>query len=167
MRLGVISDTHDNVAAIEEAVDLFEREGIDTLVHCGDYVAPLMIPYFEGFELHGVLGNNDGDADAIERQFMDLGGDSRLHGRYAELTFDGTSLFVLHGDQGMDVVDEWAESGSYDYVLYGHFHAAEERDVGETTVVNPGAHLPITDDSRSVAVLDTRTDAVEFFDVEG
>lgn len=167
MRLGVISDTHDNVAAIEEAVELFEDRDVDTLVHCGDYIAPLMVPYFEGFEIHGVLGNNDGDIDAIEQQFMELGGESRLHGRYAELEFDGTSVFVLHGDQGMDVVDERAETGGYDYLLYGHFHAAELRDVGETTVLNPGAHLPITDDSRSIAIVDTGTDDVEFIDVEG
>jgi hypothetical protein len=166
MRLGVISDTHDNVAAIEEAVALFESEGIETLVHCGDFVAPLMVPYFEGFELHGVLGNNDGDIDAIERQFMALD-DATLHGRYADLTFEGTTVFVLHGDQGMDVVDERAAEGDHDYLLYGHFHATDHRDVEGTTVLNPGAHLPITDDSRSVAIVDLETDEVTFHDVEG
>lgn len=165
MRLGVISDTHDNVAAIEEAVAFFEQDGIDTLVHCGDFIAPLMVPYFEGFELHGVLGNNDGDIDAIEQQFMAIDG-ATLHGRYAELSFDGTSVFLLHGDQGMDVVDSYA-ADDYDYLIYGHFHAAEERSVGDTTVVNPGAHLPITDDSRSVATIDLKTDRVSFHPIEG
>lgn len=166
MKLGVISDTHDNVAAIEESVALFEDLGVDTLVHCGDYIAPLMVPYFEGFELHGVLGNNDGDIDAIEQQFMELD-DGHLHGRYAELTFDGTEFFVLHGDQGMDDVNERAAAGDHDYLLYGHFHAAEEREVEGTTVVNPGAHLPITEESRSVVTIDTDTGAVVFHDIEG
>jgi len=166
MKLGVISDTHDNVAAIEESVTLFEERGVETLVHCGDYIAPLMVPYFKGFELHGVLGNNDGDVDAIEQQFMALDG-GHLHGRYAELAFGGRSFFVLHGDQGMDAVNERAASGDHDYLLYGHFHAAEEREVEGTTVVNPGAHLPITDDSRSVVTIDTDDDTVEFHEIEG
>jgi len=166
MLLGVISDTHDNVAAIEESVALFEELGVETLVHCGDFIAPLMVPYFDAFELHGVLGNNDGDIDAIEQQFMELGNGSRLHGRYGELEFDGNSVFLMHGDQGMDVVNERAEE-DHDYLLYGHFHAAEEREVGDTTVVNPGAHLPITDDSRSVATVDLSDGEVEFHPIEG
>lgn len=167
MHVGVISDTHDNIAAIEEAVDLFDREGIETLVHGGDFIAPLMVPYFEGFELHGVIGNNDGDIDALQRQFMELGTASCLHGRYAELSLDGASVLVLHGDQGMDVVDEYAASGEYDVVIYGHFHAAEHREVDGTTVLNPGAHLPITDESRSVAILDTDGPEVTFHEIAG
>ena len=166
MRLGIISDTHDNVEAIKRAVELFGEEDVDALVHCGDFIAPPVLPLFDGFELHGVLGNNDGELDGLELFFDDLGNGSDLHGRYAELEFDGTRIGVLHGDQGMDVVDDWAESGQYEYVLYGHFHRAEERDVDGTTVINPGAHFPLVpEEHRSVVVLDTVADEVRFFGV--
>ena len=166
MRLGIISDTHDNVEAVERAVEVFEEEGVETLVHCGDFIAPPVLPYFAGFEVHGVLGNNDGELDGLELFFDDLGNGSELHGRYADLGFDGTRFGVLHGDQGKDVVEDWAESGEYDYVLYGHFHEAEERTVGETTVINPGAHFPTVEDAhRSVVILDTTTDEVRFVGV--
>lgn len=162
MKFGVISDTHDNVEAIERALELFEDEGVNLLVHCGDYIAPPTLPFYDGFEVHGVLGNNDGEIDGLERLLDGIGGGSQLHGRYAELEIGDADVFVLHGDQGRDAVEEYAESGEYDYVLYGHFHEAEVREVGETTVVNPGAHFPtvgIAD--RSVAVIDTETDDVE------
>ena len=166
MKLGIISDTHDNVEAIERAVWLYAEEDVDVLVHCGDFIAPPVLPLFDGFELHGVLGNNDGERDGLELFFDDLGNGSDLHGRYAELEFDGTRIGVLHGDQGMDVVDDWAESGQYEYVLYGHFHRAEERDVDGTTVINPGAHFPLVpEEHRSVVVLDTVADEVRFFGV--
>ena len=166
MRLGIIADTHDNVEAIERAVGVFEEEGVDALVHCGDYIAPPVLPLFDGYEVHGVLGNNDGELDGLELFFDDLGNGSELHGRYADLEFDGVRIGVLHGDQGKDVVDEWAESGEYDYVLYGHFHETEERTVGDTTVINPGAHFPTVDEEhRSVAILDTATDEVRFVGV--
>ena len=56
MNIGIVSDTHDNVAAIERATEIFDEE-VEVVIHCGDFVAPLMVDYFEAFELHGVLGN--------------------------------------------------------------------------------------------------------------
>lgn len=166
MQFGVISDTHDNIEAIEAAVDIFESDGIDTVIHCGDFIAPPVVPFFDGFELHGVLGNNDGELDGLELFIDDLGNGSTLHGRYADLELGGKSVFVLHGDQGRGVVDEYAESGEYDYVLYGHFHEAEERTVNGTTVVNPGGHFPtVPPEHRSVVVMDTASDEIRFVPV--
>lgn len=167
MQLGIIADTHDNVAAAEAAVEIFNEHGIETVIHCGDFIAPPMLPLFEGFELHGVLGNNDGELDGLELFFDDLGNGSQLHGRYATLEFDGKTIFVLHGDQGKDTVEEYASDGDYDYVLYGHFHEAEQRTVEGTTVLNPGGHFPtVPDEHRSVVTLDTADGAVIFHDID-
>lgn len=61
MRIGIISDTHDNIAATERATEIFREEGIETVIYCGDFIAPLVIPYFDELSLHGVLGNNSGE----------------------------------------------------------------------------------------------------------
>ena len=168
MQIGIVSDTHDNYAAAERAAELFADRGVEVVVHCGDFIAPPLLAAFGGhdFAFHGVLGNNDGELDGLERTIDGMGPESQLHGRYATLEFDGTTIHVLHGDQGMEEVTARAESGAYDCVLYGHFHVAEQRDVDGTTVVNPGAHFPtVRDENRSVAVLDTDSDAVEFVGV--
>ncbi|WP_136591688.1 metallophosphoesterase [Salinigranum halophilum] len=163
MRLGVISDTHDNVEAIERAVAVFEREGCDTLVHCGDFIAPPVLPFFEGFEVHGVLGNNDGELDGLEAGFRALGNGSELHGRRAALEFDGVSVGVLHGES-RDDVDDLAASGRYDLVCYGHHHERDERAVEGCTVLNPGAHFPtVPDEHRTVATYDTESGDVTFY----
>ncbi|WP_331233550.1 metallophosphoesterase [Natronorarus salvus] len=165
MKVGVISDTHDNVAATERAVSRFRENGVETVIHCGDVIAPPMIPLFSGFTLHGVLGNNDGEVAGLKAAFDDLGGESELHGRFADLEFDGVRLAVLHGES-LDDVEGYAESGEYDYVCYGHHHEREERSVGETTVINPGAHFPLVEaNHRTVALLDTETGEVEFLAV--
>jgi putative phosphoesterase len=168
MQVGIVSDTHDNYSAAETIATVFEDRGIDTLVHCGDFIAPPLLAAFEGhgFDIHGVLGNNDGERKGLEATIDDFSDGSTLHGREADLTFDGTSVHVLHGDQGIETVTDRAESGDYDYVCYGHFHVAEERTVGDTTVVNPGAHFPtVPDEHRSVAVLDTAADEIEFVEI--
>ena len=77
---------------------------------------------------------------------------------------------MLHGEQ-RPVVEALA-ADEYDYVLHGHWHVREERSVGDTTVVNPGAHFPtVPEEHRTVAVVDTDAavgadDAVAFHDVE-
>ncbi len=47
MRVGIVSDTHDDLAAVEAAVALFDREGVDAVVHCGDFVAPFSVTPFD------------------------------------------------------------------------------------------------------------------------
>lgn len=165
MLVGVVSDTHDNVDAVERAVSVFESRDVDAVVHCGDVIAPPVVPFFEGLEVHAVLGNNDGELDGLERAFRHLGNGSELHGRFAELTFDGTQFAVLHGED-VDDVEAHARSGEYDVVCYGHHHVAEERDVDGTTVLNPGAHFPtVPEEHRSVALVDTDANDVEFVSI--
>ncbi|MFB6165162.1 MAG: metallophosphoesterase [Haloarculaceae archaeon] len=170
MQLGIVSDTHDNYAAAEEIASVFAERGIETVLHCGDFISPPLLGAFDGhdFAFHGVLGNNDGEEAGLQSTIDGMGNGSALHGREVTLEFDGTTVHLLHGDQGVDEVTARAESGEYDYVCYGHFHVAEERDVGSTTVLNPGAHFPtVPDENRSVVVLDTESDDVEFVSIDG
>lgn len=159
MHVGIVSDTHDNVEAIERAMAVFEREGSEVVVHCGDFIAPPTLPFFEGVELHGVLGNNDGEVDGLEAGFRALGNDSELHGRFADLEFDGLRVAALHGED-LETVESHAETGEYDYVCYGHHHERDHREVAGTTILNPGAHFPtVPDEHRTVAILDTEAAA--------
>lgn len=168
MKIGAISDTHDDVAATEAAMDIFEAESVGTVIHCGDFIAPPLVPFLdrEGIEIHAVRGNNDGEREGLRDAFDALAG-ATLHGRFAELTVDGRDVAVLHGEQ-RPVIEALASSGEYDYVLHGHWHVRERRAVGDTVVVNPGAHFPtVPDDSRTVAVIETDGDTVEFHAVDG
>jgi len=154
MLIGIVSDTHDDLAAVEAAVSLFEREGVDAVVHCGDFVAPFSVTPFDGdFDFHAVRGNNDGEW-AVESTVEAFG---EYHGEAAALSFGGTDIAVTHGTSDL-VVDALVDCGDYDYVFHGHTHAhgVEARD--GTVRVNPGG-LPIpvegADDTFRVATLET------------
>ncbi|WP_280587467.1 YfcE family phosphodiesterase [Halorubrum sp. Boch-26] len=169
MRVGIVSDTHDDLAAVEAAVALFDREGVDAVVHCGDFVAPFSVTPFDvggddpdaGFDFHAVRGNNDGEW-AVQSTVEAFG---TYLGEAGTLSFGrkGTAVdvAVTHGTSGV-VVDALVDCGDYDYVFHGHTHAhgVEERD--GTVRVNPGG-LPIpidgADDEFRVAILDVGTDA--------
>ena len=162
MQIGIISDTHDNVAAVDAAMNVFETEAVEVVIHCGDFIAPPVIDRFDGIELHGVLGNNDGEVAGLEAAFDTLGGGSELHGRFGDLEFDGLSFAVLHGED-LEEVESFVESEEYDYVCYGHHHERVHREEGRTTVINPGAHFPLVPEAhRTVAILDTRAESLQF-----
>ncbi|WP_306054337.1 metallophosphoesterase [Natronococcus wangiae] len=166
MNVGIISDSHDNVPAVERATEIFDEEGVEVVIHCGDFVAPPVLPYFDGFELHGVLGNNDGEISGLEAAFDSLGGESELHGRFASLEFDGLSFAVLHGES-LAEVRALAAAEEYDFVCYGHHHQRELAEEGRTTLLNPGAHFPtVDDDHRTVAIVDTLSESVRFHALE-
>lgn len=57
MQIGILSDTHDNVDAVERATNRFAEEGVEVVEVYDDFVAPPVIPYFKEFEVHGVLDN--------------------------------------------------------------------------------------------------------------
>jgi len=153
MKLGVVADTHDNLAYVERAVELFESEGVERVIHCGDIVAPFSATPFdsEAFEFYAVRGNNDGEwalANVVEAFGTYIG-------ECGQFTVDNTSIVVYHGTNKL-LREALAECGAYDYVLHGHTHERTIDDRGETVVVNPGG-LPIegADDTFSVAILDT------------
>ncbi|KOX98002.1 metallophosphoesterase [Halorubrum tropicale] len=171
MLVGIVSDTHDDLTAVEAAVSLFEREGVDAVVHCGDFVAPFSVTPFDGdFDFHAVRGNNDGEW-AVESTVEAFG---EYHGEAAALSFggagsgdatgaDAVDVAVTHGTSGL-VVDALVDCGDYDYVLHGHTHAHGVEARGGTVRVNPGG-LPIpvegTDDAFRVATLDTAESGVD------
>ena len=163
MHVGLISDTHDNVSAVDTALDRFETAGVEAVVHCGDFIAPPVIPHLDrdGIAVHAVRGNNDGEREGLRDAFEELDGGT-LHGRFAELSFDGERFAVLHGEE-KPVTESLAASGEYDYVVYGHWHVREKRRVGDTVVINPGAHFStVPGEHRTVAIVDTAADSVEF-----
>ncbi|MEM4683108.1 MAG: metallophosphoesterase family protein, partial [Ignisphaera sp.] len=77
-----MSDSHDNIVAIEKALNIFRKEDIDVLIHLGDIISPFAFAKILEFpaKILVVLGNNDGDivqlkemaikGGAILKQFM-------------------------------------------------------------------------------------------------
>ncbi|MFO8114321.1 MAG: YfcE family phosphodiesterase [Halorubrum sp.] len=178
MRIGIVSDTHDDLAAVEAAVALFDREDVDAVVHCGDFVAPFSVTPFDadGVDFYAVRGNNDGEwaVQSTVESFgtylgeagtLSFGGGSSGSGTNAGSAdrTDAVDVAVTHGTSGV-VVDALVGCGDYDYVFHGHTHAHGVEERGGTTRVNPGG-LPIpvdgADDVFRVATLDVGSDPEE------
>ena len=59
MKLGVLSDTHENVKNLELALERYRQEGITMVIHCGDLTTAGTARSLEGFQVVYVDGNMD------------------------------------------------------------------------------------------------------------
>jgi uncharacterized protein len=168
MRLGIVSDTHDNIALISQVVNYFS-DNADAVIHCGDAVSPFSVKLFNtettdfDFDFYYVRGNNDGEWN-LKPTVESFG---HYMGEMGERTF-GTKKFAIYHGTTWPIVDALVECGIYDYVLHGHTHKKEivpNTGNSETVRINPGgipAPFPEADNTFHVALLDTETDKVTF-----
>ena len=135
VKIGLISDTHDNFKNIEIAVKIFNDKKMSYVIHAGDITTPEAVESFEGLKLIGVLGNNDMDKEGLENAFERIGGE--LRGELYEIEEDDLLIGVYHGTN-FNKRESLIQSGKYDVVVYGHTHKADNKVVGKTIVINPG-----------------------------
>ncbi len=154
-RVGIVSDTHDNLDRVRQAVQLFNSFGLDQVVHCGDIVAQFVLVEMSRLTMPVcvVFGNCDGDRQALRGRAQQFGF-TISEGPY-RFVLDGKKFVVNH--QPIVVSD-------CDYLLHGHTHKLCHQP-GTPTVINPGEAAGWLTGRSTVAVLDTATDRVEFIDL--
>ena len=175
MKIGIISDTHDDIANTRKAIEIFEKNKVNLVIHCGDYVFPPLVKEFErltkrGIEFVGVLGNNDGEIGGLMENFKQING--KLLGEIGELQKDGLKIGIYHGTNG-ELKEVIAKSGKYDVFVSGHTHRKfVESSTGNTIILNPGtAHrkektsVPDVFRESTILVLDTKTKQHKFFEL--
>jgi putative phosphoesterase len=124
LRIGIISDTHDDVENVQSAIEIFNTENVKYVIHAGDYVFPGIVLEFEKLDakLIGVLGNNDGERVHLLKNFLTIGGE--LKGELGEVELDGVIFGIYHGTDEQ-LKTKLVDSGKYDFVITGHTHRIE------------------------------------------
>ena len=121
MKVCILSDSHDHIPLLEEAVRQARELGAAAVLHCGDVVAPSTLHCLEQFELpvHVIHGNNTGDLYALTRLSHKPGGVLRYHGMDAGIELGGRRIFLVHYPHYARAM---ACSGDWDLVCCGHSH---------------------------------------------
>jgi uncharacterized protein len=163
MKIGVLSDTHDNLATIRKAVEIFSKNGVEVVLHCGDFCSPFTLPLFkplaeQGAKMHAVFGNNDGDKALLIRRgegLWSFGDGARI------LELAGRRVVMMHYP---DVAADLLRAGTFDLVIHGHDHRARVEG-GARKLLNPGTCSGYLADRATVALVDTDGLAVEIVEV--
>lgn len=160
MRLGILSDNHGRLDPVRRAVDIFRREQVDGVAHCGDLGGPETIELLAGFAIWFVWGNTD-TPSRTWRPVIEACGAVWPDAIPVLIETGGKRLALFHGhEHGFDAA---CRSQSYDYILHGHTHVAADHQAGRTRIINPGAlHRAAR---KTVAVLDVTAGTLRFHDV--
>jgi uncharacterized protein len=164
MLIGLISDSHDNIQGLKDALDLLKGRCVDLVLHAGDMVGSGNCYVFEdsGMDIRLVYGNNDGDRVGLYRDFKRVGGE--YLGDFGEIEADGRKIAILHGtDEG--IIHSLVRSGMYDVIVRGHNHRFEVARGEKTLLVNPGEIWGHFTGYRTIAILDTSNLQVERIDL--
>jgi putative phosphoesterase len=134
MKIGILSDSHGNVAAVQQAIRIFESMQVSLIIHCGD-IGSNVVSAFAGFPTHFVPGNID-DVEHLREVIVDPA--HTLHEQLGTLEIEGCRVAFLHGDNA-EALRHAVHSGHWHLVCHGHSHAFGHHFEGRTLVLNPGA----------------------------
>jgi putative phosphoesterase len=148
MLVGILSDSHDHLDYMRRALELFDREEVQAVLHPGDLVAPfaarLLVQLWQG-PLTVVYGNNDGERRGLAAVLPGI--------------CDGPVLVELGGKKiSMDHYPPDAEHRPVegaDVVLFGHTHEVVNEQRGGVLYLNPGECCGWVTGRPTVALLDT------------
>ncbi len=136
MKIGIITDTHDHHENVLKAIDLFNQNEVDYVLHAGDIVSPFTAKAFADLtavKFIAVFGNNDGEKMMLKNTISNFGGQIHEYGYKGEIA--GKKIYMTHIPFD---IEEVVKTQMYDIVIYGHTHKQDIRQEGKTMVINPG-----------------------------
>ena len=135
MRIGIVSDTHNNLKNVGKIVELFNEAGVHRVIHTGDITQAKTLDVFAhlNMPLHGVYGNNDeGEMHSLVERATAHGFDFR--DPPYEFTWHERSIIVAHDPLEL----EGRVHAQHNLVLHGHTHLYRHERDGHQLTFNPG-----------------------------
>ncbi len=165
MKAGIISDSHDSLASLDEAVKILAAGNIDYLIHAGDFIAPFTIPHLAksgAREVYAVFGNNDGEKKGLTTAFGRING--KVFRAPYKFTLEGLGILLMH--EPYFIADGFSDP-EVRVSVFGHTHKASIEERQNTTVINPGEICGYISGKRTLVLLDwdgseVKTEIVEF-----
>jgi len=162
VKIGVISDTHGMIERTRLALELFEREAVEGILHCGDVGGLDVLQLFVGKMFWFVWGNTD-HPDASWRRALEARGMVWPDSSPLRLELADRRIVVAHGHE-RDFRQIFRDPQA-DYLFYGHSHARALARAAGCTIVNPGAIQRTS--LATVAIVDLATGKVRHVDLHG
>jgi len=157
MRIGVVSDTHNQLRNVRRIVELFNAARVDRVVHTGDITQAKTLEVLTGLEapLVGVFGNND-ERESLRAVAREAG--IRLEEPPLSIAWAERRLLVVHDPHFLDD----GALAAHDVVLHGHTHRPVHERRNGTLVFNPGECAGMLAGHNAVGVLELASLEVEW-----
>jgi putative phosphoesterase len=163
MKIGVLSDTHDNLDNLLTVLTILRDRGIETVIHCGDLTDFNLISHFSGFRLIYLTGNMDAATGTIKKRVEQMREDN-FTGLVFQGKLDGVLVAATHSHIEGKVM-ELVQEKRFGWIFHGHTHEKRDETIRGTRVVNPGALGGLVRGPRSFCIVDLTAGEVDFIEV--
>lgn len=165
-RIGLISDVHATPAPLKDALEIFARQGIETILCAGDIAGygpdlEQAVALLAESGCRSILGNHDlwwladfevEEVGPVETYLRRLPLDDEfvvegkkiamVHGSPPASVMEGIKLFDENGEMIVELREEWSDKlqgFSADVLVVGHTHQVFAEQLGDVLVINPGS----------------------------
>tara|TARA_B100000214_G_scaffold123108_1_gene87252 strand:- start:41 stop:532 length:492 start_codon:yes stop_codon:yes gene_type:complete len=152
MKIGVVSDTHNNLKNIEIIINLFNDEKVPIVIHTGDIANAHSLRQFSKLdsELIGVYGNNDRNESGLREVASE--NKFQFEEPPRRLSLLDREIVIFHEPDNIEKF--LSENKMIDVVLYGHTHRYENNKKNGVLYFNPGESAGMQKGSNAIGVLD-------------
>lgn len=157
MKIGILSDTHNNADKIIKAVEFFNLRQTELVLHAGDFSFASSAKLFSKLTMPmiAVFGNNDLDTYDLEKTIMPFG---QIYSAPYSFTVDDKRFMLTHR--------LYSTETKFDYMVYGHTHKPHIQKTPSGMFINPGETSGRRYGRSTVAILETETNHAEIFDLD-
>ncbi|MDZ7878639.1 MAG: YfcE family phosphodiesterase [Saprospiraceae bacterium] len=166
MKIGVISDIHENFHNLLLALNKLKTEGVEQILCLGDLMNAgiAKVLSIQPMPVYLIWGNNDGEKVDIVRTAFRKNSNLKVSlNVYDFLEFDKRKIFISHYD---DLALPMATSGLYDAVFFGHNHIKSFEKIGNCIVANPGEIAASKTGKATLLIYETTDNTVQFFELD-
>lgn len=157
MKLGIISDIHDNIPNLNKCLKWLIEDAAEQIICLGDITNLDTIKYladnFAG-DVFIVRGNADNYEDKEISAFNNI----KYLGDTTSIEITGLTIGMVHEPFKIESLKKDAKN--YDFIFHGHTHKPWLEKVGKTTIANPG-NLAGTGYQATFATFDTNKKSLE------
>lgn len=157
MKIGILSDTHNNTDKIIKAVNFFNLRHVDFVLHAGDFSFVSSAKHFENLKAPfiAVFGNNDFETYDLAKTINKFG-----------QIYDSPYTFVLAEKTFVLSHRIFNIEKPFDFMIYGHTHKPHIEKLSGKLFINPGEVSGRRYGRSTVAILETETGNAEIFDLD-
>lgn len=153
MLIAIAADLHDNRLNWQKFNDYAAKQGIKTLLFCGDLATSDMLRQIQA-DFDGTIYLIAGNAETYEADAINNTEKLSFLGRYGHILIADLQLGLIHEPSFKK--DLLSKQANLDYIFYGHTHKPWIENEGKMIIANPGT-LGGVNYQASFAVLDTET----------
>lgn len=151
VKIGIVSDTHNNLKNCNRIVEMFNDAGVERVIHTGDITQAKTLEIFSNLTMPmwGVYGNNDvGEMDSLVSAASQFTFDI-LEPPLA-LNWHGQRIVVVHDPLELAMVNP----DEFDVILHGHTHRQTIEYDGDQLTFNPGECAGHMSGFNAIGILD-------------